>query len=57
MVKSDVPVEEATLNGLVEGAPCTLKVKEDEVALIPVTIPLSIKVDVPRVVGVNQRVA
>ena len=42
-------VSDATLNGLVEGAPCTLKVKDDEVALIPATVPLSIDTPEERV--------
>jgi hypothetical protein len=59
IVKSDTPVEEATLNGLspVEVALCTLSVKLDDVALIPSTVPLSINVEVPTVVEVSQRVA
>jgi hypothetical protein len=56
IVKSDVPVEEATLNGLTPAAPCTLKVTVEDVALIPATVPLSRRVDVPRVVAVSQRV-
>jgi len=56
-VNSDVPDEEATLNGLTAGAPCTLKEYDDDVALIPATIPLSSKVEVPNVVGVSHLVA
>ena len=55
--RSEVPVDDATLNGLTPAAPCTLKVTVDEVALIPATVPLSRSVEVPRVVVVNQRVA
>ena len=55
--RSDVPVEDATLNGLTPAFPCTLKVTVDEVALIPVTAPSSKRVEVPRVVVVSQRVA
>jgi hypothetical protein len=55
-VKSDVPDDDATLNGLVAGAPCTLKVYEEDVALIPATVPLSILIPVPTVVGESQRV-
>jgi hypothetical protein len=59
IVKSDAPVEEATLNGLraVEVEDCTLNAKVDDVALIPATVPLSRSVDVPRVDAVSQRVA
>ena len=59
IVKSDTPVEEATLNGLspVDVALCTLSVKVEDVALIPSTVPLSIRVEVPTVVEVSQRVA
>jgi hypothetical protein len=58
-VNIETPVEDATLNGLstVDVDDCTLKAKVDDVALIPVTTPLSITVDVPRVVAVSQRVA
>ncbi len=58
-VKSEAPDDEATLNGLSadEVDDCTLKVYDDDVALIPATVPLSISVEVPRVVDVNQRVA
>lgn len=57
IVNSDVPVDEATLNGLVEGRPCTLNEKVDDVALIPATVPLSRRDEVPSVVAVSQRVA
>ena len=57
MVKSDVPVEDATLNGLTPERPCTLKVTVDDVALIPATVPLSRRVEVPSVVAESQRVA
>ena len=48
---SEVPVDDATLNGLVPARPCTLNEYEDEVALIPATIPLSNSDDVPSVVA------
>lgn len=57
IVKSDVPDEDATLNGLIAALPCTLNEYEDEVALIPATVPLSSSDDVPSVVDVIQRVA
>jgi hypothetical protein len=57
IVKSDVPVEDATLNGSVPALPCTLNVYEEDVALIPNTVPLSIRVEVPSVVGVSHLVA
>ena len=59
IVNIDTPEEDATLNGLSgdEVDDCTLKVKDEEDALIPRTEPLSIKVEVPRVFEVNQRVA
>ena len=57
IVKREVPVEEATLNGLIPADPCTLKVTVEEVAFMPATVPLSKRVEVPRVVEVNQRVA
>ena len=58
-VKSETPVEEATLNGLIAEveALCTLRAKEDEEALTPRTVPLSMSVEVPRVVEVSHRVA
>jgi hypothetical protein len=58
-VKSEAPVDDATLNGLsaVEVEDCTLKAKVEDVALIPATVPLSRSVEVPRVEAVNQRVA
>ena len=56
-VNSEVPVEEATLSGLTPGAPCTLNVYEDEVALIPATVPLSrnieLRNDVPFHLDIN----
>jgi hypothetical protein len=57
--KSDTPDDEATLNGsrAVDDEDCTLNAKAVDVPLIPATVPLSIKVDVPRVVAVSQRVA
>ena len=57
MVKSEVPVEEATLNGSTDGELCILKVKLEDVALTPRTEPLSRRVEVPRVVEFSQRVA
>ena len=59
IVKSEAPVDEATLKGLSgdEVDDCTLNVKVDDVALTPSTAPLSIREDVPRVVEVSQRVA
>ena len=57
--KYEAPDEEATLNGLrleVEDG-CTLKLKVEDVALIPATVPLSKSDDVARVVAVNHRVA
>lgn len=57
IVKSCVPVDDATENGLTPPRPCTLKVMVDEVALIPATVPLSTKVEVPRVVADSHRVA
>ncbi len=59
IVKRDVPVDDATLNGLrleVEVAR-TLKTNDEDVALTPVKTPLSMSVDVPRVLAVIQRVA
>ena len=50
-VKSDVPVEEATLNGFWLPDPCTLKVIVDDVALTPATIPLSRRIPVANVVA------
>ena len=56
-VRSCVPEEEATANGFTPGLPCTLKLKVEDVALIPATVPLSRSDDVARVVAVNHRVA
>ena len=36
---------------------CTLRAKVDDVAFTPRTVPLSIRVEVPRVDDVNHRVA
>ena len=36
---------------------CTLRAKEDEEALTPSTVPLSMRVEVPRVVEVSHLVA
>jgi hypothetical protein len=41
--RSEVPVEDATLNGLTPAVPCTLKVTVPDVALTPDTVPLSRK--------------
>jgi hypothetical protein len=59
IVNIDTPVEEATLNGLsaVEVEDCTLNAYVEDVALIPATTPLSNRVEVPKVLIVNQRVA
>jgi hypothetical protein len=59
IAKSDAPDEDATLNGsrTVDDEDWMLKAKRDEEALTPRTVPLSMSVDVPRVVGVSQRVA
>jgi hypothetical protein len=59
ILKNEEPVDDATLKmSFVEpDTPCTLKATVDDVALIPATTPLSISVEVPRVVAVNQRVA
>jgi len=59
IVKKETPVDDATLNGFrleVEVA-CILKAKVEDVALTPVTVPLSKKVEVPKVVVLSQRVA
>ena len=56
MVNSDVPVEDATLNGFCVPLPWMLNVVADDVALIPATVPLSIDTPVPSVVEVSQRV-
>ncbi len=56
-LNSEVPDELATLNGSVPALPCTLNEYEDEVALIPATIPLSSSEDVPSVVADNHLVA
>ena len=44
------------MNGLTPDEPCTLKVIVEEVALIPATVPLSMKSPVPSVVAESQRV-
>jgi hypothetical protein len=54
-VKSDVPVEDATLNGLRVEVPWILKVIVEEVALIPSTVPLSKSDEVASVVGEIKR--
>jgi hypothetical protein len=56
-VSSAVPVEDAIRKGSVPAVPCRLKVTDEEVALIPNTVPLSSRVDVPRVVADNHLVA
>ena len=55
--KSEAPDDEATLNRLIldVDVACTLNTYEDDVALIPVTVPLSMKVDVPSVVASKKR--
>ena len=57
--KSVVPEDDATLRRerLDVDVARIVKRYEDEVALIPVNTPLSISVEVPRVVEVSQRVA
>ena len=51
IVKSEVPDEEATLNGFTADEPCTLNVYEDEVAFTPANVPLSRSSPVESVVG------
>ena len=51
IVRNEVPDDDATLNGLVAGDPWTLKVKEEDVAFTPATVPLSWKSPVDNVVG------
>ena len=41
--RSEVPVDDATVNGLTPAVPCTLKVTVEDVALTPDTVPLSRK--------------
>jgi hypothetical protein len=55
IVKSEVPVEDATLNGLTPAEPWRLKVMVAEVALIPATVPLSMKRPAVRSVADVQR--
>ena len=57
--KKEDPVDDAMLKSVfVEpGVPCTLKVTVDDVAPTPSTVPLSMSVEVPRVLLVAQRVA
>ena len=43
MVKSAAPVDEATVNGFTPPVPCTRKVLVEVVALIPATVPLSLR--------------
>lgn len=59
IVNIATPEEDATLNGLriVDVEDCTLRANNEEDALTPRTVPLSIKVEVPRVFEVSQRVA
>ena len=50
--RSEVPVDDATVNGLTPAVPCTLKVTVEDVALTPDTVPLSrkrpdVRLDVP----------
>ena len=58
-VRKDCPDEDATLNGLIADveALCTLRAKDDEDALTPSTVPLSIRVEVPSVEEVSHLVA
>jgi hypothetical protein len=51
--------DDATLKIVFEDpeVPRTLKVMVDDVALTPRTVPLSMRVEVPRLVAVSQRVA
>ena len=51
------PVDDAIAKGLRPEDPRRLKVTADEVAPMPATTPLSMRVDVPTVVAVNHRVA
>ena len=55
IVKSDVPVEDATLNGLVLADPCTLKVKLLEVAPTPAMVPVSRRSPIESDAGDVQR--
>jgi hypothetical protein len=55
--KREVPVEDATLNGLVPALPCTLRVTVEEEALTPSTVPLSMSLDAVTVVVVSHLVA
>jgi hypothetical protein len=59
IAKSEAPVDDATWNGLRLDVlvACTLNTNVVFVALTPVNEPLSINVEVPKVVGVSQRVA
>lgn len=59
IVRSPIPDDDATWNGLTfcVDVACTLKTNDEDVALIPVTTPLSNSDEVPRVFVVNQRVA
>ena len=54
-VKSETPDDDATLNGLTEGEPCTFKVNDDDVAFTPATVPLSKKSPVERVLPPVKR--
>ena len=56
-VRRDAPEEDATLSGLMPGFPCTLRLNDEDEALTPSTVPLSIRVEVPTVVADNHRVA
>jgi hypothetical protein len=53
--RSEVPVEDATLNGLTPAVPCTLKVTVPDVALTPDTVPLSRKRPVVRAEAEDHR--
>ena len=54
ILKNDVPDEDATLNGLSEPVPFTLKDIVEEVAFTPETVPLSRRIPDVRDVGVNH---
>jgi hypothetical protein len=54
-VSKDVPVDDATTNGLSAPDPCILKVTVDEVAPTPATVPLSLNNPVAKDVGEVNR--
>jgi hypothetical protein len=51
----EVPVEEFTWKALLEPVPCTKKLTEEDVALTPATVPLSIITPFPKTVDPVQR--